>query len=66
MNGPMMESKTVHVTSPLIYEVRAPEGKYRGEIDGMPAWIDIPPPTDEEQIAAAELAGEYIGKAAID
>ncbi|CFY09510.1 phage tail fiber assembly protein [Salmonella enterica subsp. enterica serovar Typhi] len=22
----------------------APEGKYRGVIDGMPAWIDIPPP----------------------
>ncbi|HAM7310049.1 TPA: tail fiber assembly protein, partial [Escherichia coli] len=48
-------------------------------IDGMPAWIDIPPPTHEEQIAAAELekqqlinqVNEYInskqwpGKAAI-
>ena len=57
----------------------APEGKYRGVIDGMPAWIDIPPPTHEEQIAAAELekqqlinqVNEYInskqwpGKAAI-
>ncbi|MFO6426417.1 tail fiber assembly protein [Escherichia coli] len=57
----------------------APEGKYRGVIDGMPSWIDIPPPTHEEQIAAAELkkqqfinqVNEYInskqwpGKAAI-
>ncbi|MCH6668809.1 tail fiber assembly protein, partial [Escherichia coli] len=57
----------------------APEGKCRGVIDGMPAWIDIPPPTHEEQIAAAELekqqlinqVNEYInskqwpGKAAI-
>lgn len=57
----------------------APEGKYRGVIDAMPAWIDIPPPTHEEQIAAVELekqqlinkANEYInskqwpGKAAI-
>lgn len=56
-----------------------PEGKMRGVIDGSPAWIDIPPPTHEEQIAAAELekqqlidhANEYInskqwpGKAAI-
>ena len=56
-----------------------PDGKMRGVIDGAPAWIDIPPPTHEEQIAAAELekqqlidqVNEYInskqwpGKAAI-
>ncbi|MEK8704569.1 tail fiber assembly protein, partial [Escherichia coli] len=57
-----------------------PEGKYRcvGE-DGLPAWVDIPPPTREEQIASAETkkqqlinqANEYInskqwpGKASI-
>ena len=56
------------------------EGKYRcvGE-DGLPAWVDIPPPTREEQIASAETkkqqlinqANEYInskqwpGKASI-
>ncbi|MGT5777004.1 tail fiber assembly protein, partial [Escherichia coli] len=38
----------------------APEGKYRGVIDGMPAWIDIPPPTHEEQIAAAELEKQQL------
>ncbi|EJY0855178.1 TPA: tail fiber assembly protein [Escherichia coli] len=32
----------------------APEGKYRGVIDGMPAWIDIPPPTKEELVQVAE------------
>ncbi|HBE3161876.1 TPA: tail fiber assembly protein [Escherichia coli] len=57
-----------------------PEGKYRcvGE-DGLPAWVDIPPQTREEQIASAETkkqqlinqANEYInskqwpGKASI-
>ena len=31
-----------------------PEGKTIGVgDDGMPAWVDIPPPTHEEQIAAA-------------
>ncbi|WP_162733420.1 tail fiber assembly protein, partial [Escherichia coli] len=29
-------------------------------IDGMPAWIDIPPPTHEEQIAAAELKKQQL------
>ncbi|ANP31304.1 MULTISPECIES: tail fiber assembly protein [Enterobacteriaceae] len=39
----------------------APEGKYRcvGE-DGMPSWADIPPPTHEEQIAAAELKKQQL------
>ncbi|MHA5280092.1 tail fiber assembly protein [Escherichia coli] len=32
----------------------------RGVIDGMPAWIDIPPPTHEEQIAAAELEKQQL------
>ncbi|HCB1823619.1 TPA: tail fiber assembly protein [Citrobacter amalonaticus] len=31
-----------------------PEGKYRNVIAGMPAWVDIPPPTQEELISAAE------------
>ncbi|MGL8098169.1 tail fiber assembly protein, partial [Salmonella sp. NW673] len=31
-----------------------------GVIDGMPAWIDIPPPTHEEQIAAAELEKQQL------
>ena len=37
------------------------EGKYRcvGE-DGMPSWADIPPPTHEEQIAAAELKKQQL------
>lgn len=31
-----------------------PEGKRRGSMNGMPAWIDIPPPTKAEFIATAE------------
>lgn len=31
-----------------------PDGKVRGVIDGMPAWVDIPPPTHEELVAIAE------------
>ncbi|EIC3833299.1 tail fiber assembly protein [Escherichia coli] len=31
-----------------------PVGKQLGNIDGMPAWIDIPPGTQEELIAEAE------------
>ncbi|END4893060.1 tail fiber assembly protein [Escherichia coli] len=32
-----------------------PEGKYRNVIAGMPAWVDIPPPTQKELSAVAEL-----------
>ncbi|EPJ5577296.1 tail fiber assembly protein [Citrobacter farmeri] len=31
-----------------------PEGKMLGAIDGLPAWVDLPLPTREEAIAAAE------------
>ncbi|MGS3470083.1 tail fiber assembly protein, partial [Citrobacter farmeri] len=31
-----------------------PEGKMRGVVDGMPAWVDVPLPTYEEKIADAE------------
>ncbi|HCC6785154.1 TPA: tail fiber assembly protein [Escherichia coli] len=58
----------------------APEGKYRqAGSDGLPVWKDIPPPTQQEQIAAAyadkqsriDQANEYMnskqwpGKAAM-
>ncbi|OUE57618.1 tail fiber assembly protein [Citrobacter amalonaticus] len=56
-----------------------PVGKVRGVEDGFPCWIDVPPPTRDELIAAAVLekqvrtgqANDYIndkqwpGKAAI-
>ncbi|EBZ1621346.1 tail fiber assembly protein [Salmonella enterica subsp. enterica serovar Pomona] len=74
-------SDAVDVGDSLFHTYRAmpPDGKMLGVVDGMPAWIDIPPPTHEEQIAAAELekqqlinqVNEYInskqwpGKAAI-
>ncbi|HGU6442569.1 TPA: tail fiber assembly protein [Citrobacter amalonaticus] len=32
----------------------SPVGKVRGVVDGMPAWVDVPPTTYEEKIAAAE------------
>lgn len=31
-----------------------PVGKSRGSIEGMPAWIDLPPPTKEQLVANAE------------
>ncbi|ENG2554186.1 tail fiber assembly protein [Citrobacter farmeri] len=31
-----------------------PEGKVRGIVDNMPAWVDVPLPTYEEKIADAE------------
>lgn len=35
---------------------KPPEGKVRGVVDNMPAWVDIPLPTYEEKIAAAEAS----------
>ncbi|HAT2287168.1 TPA: tail fiber assembly protein [Citrobacter freundii] len=32
-----------------------PEGKILGAIDGLPAWVDISPPTQEELTAESEL-----------
>ena len=32
----------------------APSGKKLGAVNGMPGWVDIPPPTREELIATAE------------
>ena len=33
----------------------APAGKIRGVVKGKPAWVDIPPPTQEELVAAANV-----------
>ncbi|MGR8128345.1 tail fiber assembly protein [Escherichia coli] len=81
--GEWPEEKGVDIDEVIFREYfydTPPEGKYRcvGE-DGLPAWVDIPPPTREEQIASAETkkqqlinqANEYInskqwpGKASI-
>lgn len=32
-----------------------PEGKMRGVVNGMPGWVDVPPPTQAEIIENAEL-----------
>lgn len=48
----------IEVTESVFTEFSAtpPDGKIRGtDDDGMPAWVDIPPPTKEELSAAAEL-----------
>lgn len=48
----------IEVTESVFTEFSAtpPDGKIRGTgDDGMPAWVDIPPPTKEELSAAAEL-----------
>ncbi|EKO8777462.1 tail fiber assembly protein [Salmonella enterica] len=61
------------------YMVKPPTGKQFGAINSRPAWVDIPPPTQEELITAADvekqkridLANDYMnskqwpGKAAI-
>lgn len=31
-----------------------PAGKNRGVVDGMPAWVDVPPPTPEQHVQQAE------------
>ncbi|HGE8281708.1 TPA: tail fiber assembly protein [Serratia marcescens] len=37
------------------FSVQGPSGKMRGaNKNGMPCWVDIPPPTREQQIDAAE------------
>lgn len=38
----------------LKFTTDAPEGKILGSVDGLPAWVDIPPPTKDELIASAE------------
>lgn len=38
----------------LTFTTDAPEGKKLGSVDGLPAWVDIPPPTLEELTANAE------------
>lgn len=37
----------------LQFTASPPEGKVRGVVDGMPAWVDIPAPTHEQQVEAA-------------
>lgn len=34
---------------------QTPLGKYIGDADGRPGWLDMPPPTPEEKIAQAEI-----------
>ncbi|EPX8933607.1 tail fiber assembly protein [Morganella morganii] len=37
-----------------------PDDKVRGVIKGKPAWVDIPPLTHEEAVAAAEARKQYL------
>lgn len=37
-----------------------PDGKVRGVLKGKPAWVDIPPLTYEEAVAAAEADKQYL------
>ncbi|MFX2554621.1 tail fiber assembly protein [Enterobacter roggenkampii] len=47
------EAETYWMTAP-------PEGKQLGVIKGKPAWIDIPPPSQDELIMAAERKREFL------
>ncbi|WP_410688247.1 tail fiber assembly protein [Citrobacter europaeus] len=42
----------------------SPTGKILGSTDGRPAWVDVPPPSHEEQIAAAECQKQALRVAA--
>ena len=62
--GEWPEEKGVDIDEVIFREYfydTPPEGKYRcvGE-DGLPAWVDIPPPTREEQIASAETKKQQL------
>ncbi|MTH48595.1 tail fiber assembly protein [Intestinirhabdus alba] len=46
------------------YTSTPPDGKRLGSEDGQPVWIDIPPPTDEELIAAADSEKQSLINAA--
>lgn len=47
----------IAVSEPIFleYTSKPPEGKQRGNMKGQPTWIDIPPPTHEELVKAADL-----------
>lgn len=36
------------------YQQAYPTGKTLGVVDGRPGWVDLPPPTQEELVAAAD------------
>lgn len=40
--------------------VSPPDGKKLGVIDSKPAWVDIPPPSQDELIMAAERKREFL------
>ena len=42
------------------YNFVVPDGKQLGCKNGRPAWVDIPPPTHEELIAAAEQVRQQL------
>ncbi|HAV7443512.1 tail fiber assembly protein [Escherichia coli] len=39
---------------------KPPEGKVRGVVDNMPAWVSTPPPTKVELIADADAEKQYL------
>lgn len=53
----------------LEFTANPPEGKVRGVVDGMPAWVDSPAPTQEQLVTQAAVkqkwliteVNEYIG-----
>ena len=42
------------------WKVNAPDGKVLGSINGRPSWVDLPLPTKEEAISAAENKKEQL------
>lgn len=46
------------------WKVSPPEGKKLGVVDGLPGWVDIPPPSDDQVIALNKsMASSYNAKA---
>lgn len=36
------------------FRVAPPDGKILGSVDGLPAWVDAPPPSHEEAVSTAD------------
>lgn len=45
----------------LKFTVNPPQGKMRGaDVEGMPCWVDVPPPTKEELIQALKIERQQL------
>lgn len=55
VNAGTLPDDIVPIDSSLFYEFSGtpPDSKVRGAVNGMPAWVDLPPPTKENMVNMA-------------